>query len=192
MEYVFTKLKQDLSTSISPDLITLWLGANDAALLDGEHHFQHVPIDDFKNNLHLLIQMFKETAPKAKILLITPPAVNDEERKKRSSDGKLDRSNAAAGEYARALIKVANEANVAYLDTYTYFNAFSTVERNACLIDGLHLSTKGHALFEKLLVATLEKEFPDLVKALNQEEYPPYHDLTPTQGVVRWFKSLWG
>ncbi|GLE04882.1 hypothetical protein PINS_up013863 [Pythium insidiosum] len=176
MDVVFDSLKKDLSTTLSPSLITLWLGANDAALPDGPSFHQHVPLEDYKKNLHALVAMFKQTAPQAKILLITPPPVDDEARRRMSKTGKLDRSNAAAGEYAKACKEVAAAEKIEALDLYTYFNAFPTAERNACLIDGLHLSKKGNALMEQQLCDKIKASYPDLQKRLEHPEYPGYHD----------------
>ncbi|TMW59869.1 hypothetical protein Poli38472_004938 [Pythium oligandrum] len=183
MDVVLATLLHDLATRLYPALITLWLGANDAALLDGPAYKQHVPLATYKAHLHAMVAAFKEKAPQAHILLITPPAVDDEVRRK-VSGGKLDRSNAAAGEYARACVEVAIESGVESLDVYSIFNALPTAERNALLVDGLHLSKKGNHVVEEHLAAVIKSKFPALQKQLEQWEFPAFHtdqEVSPAQ-----------
>ncbi|KAL3669759.1 hypothetical protein V7S43_005140 [Phytophthora oleae] len=59
----------------TPSLITVWLGANDAALWNGSNSETHAPIEDYKNNLMKIVASLWMAAPAASILLITPPHV---------------------------------------------------------------------------------------------------------------------
>jgi lysophospholipase L1-like esterase len=169
MNLVVTTLANDLSTSLRPRLITLWLGANDAALVSGPSKEQHVPLPTYKRNLHAMIALFKDKAPQAEVLLITPPAVDDD---RRHDWGAQDRTNAATGEYARACVEVAREAGVDVLDLYTILNALPTLQWKGLLLDGLHLNTQGNHFMEQLLVETIKTKFPNVQRQLEQPEFP--------------------
>jgi lysophospholipase L1-like esterase len=169
MDLVIKTIEHDLSTTLQPHLITLWLGANDAALVDGPAKKQHVPVARYKSNLHAMVAVFKERAPQAKVLLITPPAVDDD---RRHGSGGQDRTNAATGEYARACVEVASEAGVEVLDLYTVFNALPESQWKALLVDGLHLNKEGNRFMEQHLADFIKAKFPDLQKQLDKWEFP--------------------
>ncbi|RLN88161.1 hypothetical protein BBJ28_00019054 [Nothophytophthora sp. Chile5] len=157
-----------------PALITLWLGANDAALLDGESAWQHIPLANYSANLAQIILTFRLKAPASQILLITPAHVNDARRLAGSPDGKLDRSNAAAGEYARACVEVAGQLNIPVLDLYTFFNAMSESDRAGYLEDGLHFNAKGNRAVDQELQAIIATAFPELLSRLGVWDIPTY------------------
>jgi len=169
-------VEQDLDKLPSPALITLWLGANDAALTNGMAAEQHVPVDEYSTNLRSTIKRLRTKAPAANIVLITPPPVDDDHRRS-VNNGSLDRSNEQAGVYASACIQTAQEANVTMLDLYSFFNTMETDERNACLLDA-----KGNLLLQQQLMATIKDAFPDLAAALATPQLPGWRDLA--NGVV--------
>lgn len=49
----------DKSESESPLAVTVFFGANDASLPDNYSAFQHVPIDEYKHNLHFIVSFLK-------------------------------------------------------------------------------------------------------------------------------------
>ena len=61
-------------------LITIFFGANDAALPDQGSARQHVPLDEYRENLLTLIDSAHEAYPTAKIIVITPPPVYGPQR----------------------------------------------------------------------------------------------------------------
>lgn len=160
----------------SPALITVWLGANDAAIVDGKSSLQHVPVDEYSTNLLAIVERLRVKAPAANLVLITPPPVDDD-RRRSLNDGKLDRSNEQAGIYAAACIARAEQANVTVLDLYSFFNSMAEDERNACLVDGLHLNAKGNQLMQQQLVATVKDAFSDLAAALATPQLPEWRML---------------
>ncbi|GMF64601.1 unnamed protein product [Phytophthora lilii] len=72
------------SGAYMPAFVTIWLGANDAALPNGSSPAQHVPVESYKQNLTTIVQSVKTMAPDTSILLITPPYVDDFVQDKRS------------------------------------------------------------------------------------------------------------
>lgn len=184
MEHVNPVIAPELETWLSPSLVTVWFGANDAALPDGDAKVQHVPLDAYRANLQTTVAMFKSKAPHAKILVITPPHVDDSRR--RNAQGKLDRSNASAGQYARACVEEAGKAGVPVLDLHTFFNAMPEAKRNAYLVDGLHFNAPGNKVVDEQLRAKIHAAFPDLVPKLEKWQLPDWHafagsDMATTQ-----------
>ncbi|RLN63709.1 hypothetical protein BBP00_00003937 [Phytophthora kernoviae] len=172
------KLARDVGTwSEPPALVTLWLGGNDSALLSGYEAALHVPLAQYRANLRTIVVELQQKAPEAAILLITPPAVNDQLRLELSGDGELDFSNAGTAVYAQACVEEAHAIGVSVLDLHTTMNALNEQERKDCQNDGLHLTTKGNALVADAILATVEREFPTLARRLNKWEHPDYLDL---------------
>lgn len=173
MHHVNPVIARELETWLQPALVTVWFGANDAALLDGNCSRQHVPLDDYRANLQAIVALFKAKAPQAKVLLITPPHVDDSRRV--DSHGKHDRTNAAAGQYARACVEEAARAGVPALDLHSFFNAMPEHQRNALLVDGLHFNADGNKVVDKQLRAKVATAFPDLVPRLEKWQLPDWH-----------------
>ncbi|KAI9989885.1 hypothetical protein PInf_020176 [Phytophthora infestans] len=119
IESALPALERELSGEVrSPCLITLWLGANDAALPDGTAARQHVPLATYKENLATIARSFQAKAPRAHILLITPPHVDDAVRKSRSPIGCAERTNAAAASDG-AMIEDTNNQPLRLLEKIT-------------------------------------------------------------------------
>ncbi|KAH7474313.1 hypothetical protein KRP22_003997 [Phytophthora ramorum] len=178
IEYALPVIKRELSSDrISPSLITLWLGANDAALADGPSARQHVPVDIYATNLEAIINILRASAPGAGILVITPPHVDDAARRQRSKTGRLDRSTAMAGVYARVCVETAKKLDLPVLDLYSLFSSMPARERTRCLEDGLHLSAWGNQLMAGLLRAKVEAAFPALASRLKVWEIPNWDRL---------------
>ncbi|GMF45227.1 unnamed protein product [Phytophthora fragariaefolia] len=168
------------SGAYTPALITIWLGANDAALPNGSAVAQHVPIDDYKGNLVKLVHAFKGMAPGAKILLITPPLVDDEvqqthsERYQGAMKGVVVHSNKMAGMYARACVDTATVLGLPVLDLHTYFNNLTDWTRKHVLEDGLHLNLKGNNYMYEQLRKKIDVEFPNFAHKFERWQIPSY------------------
>ncbi|OWY95898.1 hypothetical protein PHMEG_00033975, partial [Phytophthora megakarya] len=180
LKHVIPVLEHEISTRAytPPSLITVWLGTNDAALANGSNFAMHVPIDEYKNNLIKIVDRFRNAAPDAEILLITPPHINDGARIEFAANradakrGLVDRSNAAVGYYSRACVEVANSLKVPVLDLYTYFNAINETTRNSMLVDGIHFNAMGNKAVDQQLRNKLNNEFPTLISALDKRQIP--------------------
>lgn len=180
LKYVMPVLDQEINTSAytSPSLITVWLGTNDAALLNGSNSEMHVPIEDFKENLNQIVQGFQKAVPDANILVITPPHIDDDTRAKNAAkrtDAKqrlVGRSNAATGDYSRACVEVATTLKVPVLDLYEHFNAMPVATRNAMLADGIHFNAAGNKVVDEQLRNKLSTDFPALAESLETWQIP--------------------
>ncbi|MQM18532.1 hypothetical protein Taro_051526 [Colocasia esculenta] len=137
-----------------PLAVTVFFGANDASLSDRISAFQHVPIAEYRHNLHALISLLKKRWPSTTVLLITPPPIDEDGRLRHpfaeNPSGLPERTNESAGAYANACVAVAMEANVPVVDLWSKMQLFLGWEK-AFLRDGLHLTADGNRIvFEEV------------------------------------------
>lgn len=166
IKHALPVLEKELEEHFAPSFVTLWLGANDAALLSGSEAYQHVSLEDYRANLVQILRALKArlSASHTKILLITPPAVIDAARRAFSADGQdLDRTNDAAGEYARVCVEVAQTEQIDVLDLHTVFNANypREADRSALFSDGLHFTTEGNEVVAEQIALKLAQIYSD-------------------------------
>lgn len=139
----------------APLAITVFFGANDACLPDRCSAFQHVPLHEYRHNLHSIISIFKKRWPETQILLISPPPIDEDARLKfpyvENTMGMPERTNEAAGAYAKACVSVAAECGIPVIDLWTKMQQYPGWKK-ACLSDGLHLAQTGNKIvFEEVI-----------------------------------------
>ncbi|KAJ0411081.1 hypothetical protein ATCC90586_008056 [Pythium insidiosum] len=168
---VLPSLSSELEKLPNVAVITLWLGANDAALADGPSRDQHVPLPEFQANLRTLVTEFHRAAPDAKILLITPPVVDDDTRRRLQLEWAaptepLNRRNDVAQQYAAGCVAVARDMAatgwVSVLDVHTVMTERypEVTERATLLSDGLHFSREGNRLVFELVLERVQALLP--------------------------------
>jgi lysophospholipase L1-like esterase len=177
LKHIAPTIEREIRKGIyaTPSLITVWFGANDAALASGYDSETHVPLAEYKENLEKIVRGFWAAAPSADILLITPPHVNDTARAEIAveQNGTIDRTNAMAKRYAAACVEAGASIGVPVLDLNTYFNAMNESTRDALLIaDGLHFNASGNKLVYKQLVDEIAHVFPTLTGKLRAWQFP--------------------
>ena len=146
--------KRDERTNLpTVRLLTVWLGANDAAQLPTR---QHVPLERYRTNLRTLVhtvtaQDSPRYSPETRILLFTPPPVSEAlwARRQAAKDPPrvLDRRFEVTRAYADAVREVAAEEGVHSVDVWTaiWTKAGRTEEGlSEYLSDGLHLTANGY------------------------------------------------
>jgi lysophospholipase L1-like esterase len=180
-------------------LVTIFFGANDAALID-QDPAKHVPIPEYKDNLKAIVEKAQESYPQANILLITPPPVHKGQRlayqKQRYGDkatGIAERTSEHTEKYANTCIEVAKETNVPCLDMFSVMKEAGGEDDGfgKFLSDGLHFSSEGHDFVLKVLLEAIETHYPALAvipdpvtgqsnnissKCEALENSGPYHD----------------
>ncbi|KAK8955320.1 GDSL esterase/lipase [Platanthera guangdongensis] len=143
-----------------PLVLTVFFGANDASLPDRSSGFQHVPLDEYQSNLRSIISFFKERWPTTKFLLITPPPIDEDGRRRNPFGGNLsglsERTNTCTGAYARACIAVATEYNIPVIDIWSKMQQFSGWEKSF-LCDGLHFTASGNGILFEEVVAKFKE-----------------------------------
>ncbi|KAL7557702.1 hypothetical protein ACA910_018498 [Epithemia clementina (nom. ined.)] len=194
-------------------LTTLFLGANDQALPGLDDH-KHVPLEEYKANLKILIDRIRSDYKCQQIILIGPPPVHHEQRLayqiqrygKEGATGVLERTMETAKTYATACEEVAKEENVAFLDLYQgMLDEGGGDDFGKFFDDGLHFSAVGHDFVGKAVVNAIAKAFPHLEvhpdtrtaqfcnSASNCEALPPYapfHDEIDATNLDKSFESM--
>jgi len=155
-------------------LCVLLLGANDAALPEGRASGQHVPIAEYEENVLALVEHF---GPE-RVVVLTPPPVSDAERLMRTFEGpgRVDRSNAHTGEYARAARRAAEAAGASCVDLWEGLLLRGGPSWEEMLSDGLHFTAEGQAAVWELLREAL-KAHPRDPTQLPFAVMPPYEEL---------------
>lgn len=176
-------------------LVTIFLGANDAVLPTHNTH-QHVPLDAYADNLRSMLRTCAAEAPGTRVLLMTPPPIEDAGyarawacKAKATLPGVsgLDRSFALARRYREAVLAVAREpvppgVHVGLLDTWPAFLVDAEASTptwaaapDALFSDGLHLGSEGNRLLGAALLARIAELWPEL-DPLRVASRVPWHD----------------
>uniref|UniRef100_A0A803L8L1 SGNH hydrolase-type esterase domain-containing protein n=1 Tax=Chenopodium quinoa TaxID=63459 RepID=A0A803L8L1_CHEQI len=141
-----------------PAAATIFFGANDAALLGRNSERQHVPIEEFKENLKKIVLHLKKCSPNMLVVLITPPPVDEEGRMEyaQSMYGEKamkipERTNETAGKYANQCITLAEELSIPSINLWSKMQENEGWQRKY-LSDGLHLTSEGNAVVYKEVV----------------------------------------
>ncbi|XP_072998338.1 GDSL esterase/lipase At5g45920 [Typha latifolia] len=140
-----------------PAAVTVFFGANDASLPDRCSGFQHVPIEEYQQNLRDICSFLKKRWPSTVVILITPPPIDEDGRLRDPyGDGSLpERTNESAGVFAKACIAVANESGIPVIDVWSKMQQFPDWEKSL-LRDGLHFTASGNKILYEEVVKTLE------------------------------------
>ncbi|KAK6123495.1 hypothetical protein DH2020_042759 [Rehmannia glutinosa] len=172
-----------LVSATPPVAVTIFFGANDAALLGGTGKKQHVPVNEYKENLRRIVQHIKNLSRNTLVVLITPPPIDQQGRREfaRSQYGDKasespDRTNEVTGAYAEECVNLARELGLlqsiygpkckklkvgrkilkSFLDSYPCRSIFLHS-------DGLHLTPEGNAVVSQEVVKIFDEAgFSDL------------------------------
>ncbi|XP_042500791.1 GDSL esterase/lipase At5g62930-like isoform X1 [Macadamia integrifolia] len=146
-----------------PVATTVFFGANDAVLLGRNNERQHVPVEEYKENLRRMVHHLKKCSPTMLVVLITPPPVDEEGRLEyaRSVFGdkavKLpERTNEMAGIYAKQCVELAKELGLPSIDLWSKIQE-AEEWRKKFLSDGLHLTEEGNALVHHEVVGVFDE-----------------------------------
>lgn len=139
--------------------VTIFLGANDAALIECPSN-QHVPVADYFDNLVEIVRELElRGCEKNRVILISPPPYDhkafSDHRKTNGETTEVIRSAQAVNFYVRACKRLAEKMNLTFCDVNSALKAgkrpFSDGRSSEVLIDGLHLSSMGAEIVASLL-----------------------------------------
>ncbi|PWY68615.1 GDSL Lipase/Acylhydrolase family protein [Aspergillus heteromorphus CBS 117.55] len=158
-------------------LMTIWFGANDSSL---PGFAQHVPKETYKQNLKRIIQHPLTIAQNPRIMIITPPPINEYQLAgfdAMKGNPHPTRTAAHAKEYVEAAREVGAELGVPVADVWSAFMAtvewregqplvgsrdLPSHEKFATLFtDGLHLAANGYRIVFDVIMKTVRENWPD-------------------------------
>ncbi|OQS00293.1 hypothetical protein THRCLA_06055 [Thraustotheca clavata] len=134
-----------------PMLVTILLGSNDAVL---PGTYGHADESEYEANLMKIATSFTDAFPNTKLLLITPPPVDDT-----LQIGQ--RSNALLSTYVEGCKRVGKQLGIPVLDLYTKFLA-QNASSLYLLGDGVHLNADGNRALHDLLLDAITTNYPSL------------------------------
>ncbi|KAL3820364.1 hypothetical protein ACJIZ3_006269 [Penstemon smallii] len=127
-EKVFPPPSSDGGAGGDPLAVTVFFGANDACLPDRCSGFQHVPLEEYKHNLKAIVAFLKKQWPSTRIILITPPPIDEAGRLLHpyveNPSEQPERTNEAASKYSKECIAAAAECDVSSIDLWTKMQQF--------------------------------------------------------------------
>ncbi|RAH70583.1 SGNH/GDSL hydrolase family protein [Aspergillus aculeatinus CBS 121060] len=171
-------------------LMTLWFGANDSCL---PAFNQYVPLEQYKENLKRIIQHPATVAQNPRILIITPPPINEYQLEffdKGKGNPHPTRTNQNAKVYAEGARDLAASLGIPVVDVWTAFmtavgwkegqplvgsRELPNDEKFARLFtDGLHLTGEGYRIVYDALMKAIEANWPDMLPQNIPMIFPPW------------------
>ena len=121
------------------DYLIILVGTNDLAV------HKQVPLQQFEDNLKLIASSIIWLYYPGKVILITPPAVDENKQKVRN--------NLLVQEYSNIIKRSANEYKFSFIDLASKMQANKNFPEifNGKKNDGLHFGVKGYELLAKLI-----------------------------------------
>ena len=128
-------------------LSTLFLGANDAVDSNAQ---QHVPVDEYKENLIYIIKHLQKINPDMVIIIITPPIVDNSKWNTRNIDN--------VTKYANVVREISNEFSVSLCDLWIN----PAIELND-LNDGLHFGPIANEKVLNNIIDIITTKYPHIL-----------------------------
>ena len=191
LPFVFPEAARD-----APSLVTVFLGANDAAL-SSVHPGHHVSLADYEANLRIIVSHIRRvhgaaaSAARPAIMLITPPPVDEAARVRANSerhgtpaDAPPERTCEVTAGYAAACSRVAREMGCALVDAFSGFQA-DAGWRETHLNDGLHFAPAGDEALFRLVTAAIEEQLPELAVRSLPYDFPEWSEFVDGKLPVR-------
>ncbi|PLB48982.1 isoamyl acetate-hydrolyzing esterase [Aspergillus steynii IBT 23096] len=157
--------------------LALFFGANDACLPGTA---QHVPLDQYKENLKRLIQHEATIAQKPRIMILTPTPINEYQLQgfdEGKGNAHPSRTASYTKTYADAVREVGASTGVVVADVWTAFVAAAGWKEGqplpgsrdlpeidafkALFTDGLHLTADGYRLVYDVIMKAIQENWPD-------------------------------
>ena len=136
--------------------VILQLGTNDSSA----NELQHVPFDEFKQNLRKIIEIvLNYGVNRGNLILITPPKIDDEKWSEtcKSMGNEASHHDRLVKECANICLDVSEEMDLKCVDLNGVMN--KSADYSKYLHDGLHLSHEGGKLLFKSLKPIIDDMF---------------------------------
>ncbi|KAK7283979.1 hypothetical protein RIF29_13729 [Crotalaria pallida] len=167
-----------------PSLVIVYFGGNDAVRPHPSGFGQHVPLQEYIENMRKIAIHLKSLSKKTRIIFLSAPPVNEAQILGNSVLlGKPLRTNESCRIYSEACLELCREMDIKAID---FWSAIQKRDdwRDVCLLDGIHLSAEGSKIVVKEILKVLkEAEWePSLYyksMPVEFEEDSPYDPLGP-------------
>ena len=154
--------------------VTVFFGANDASLPGEREHNQHVPIEEYEQNLRTIVTDIGHKLKETPIILITPPPLDEHAWDKycrEEFDDLSPRSNEQSKLYGERVKLVAKEMGCSLVDSFSLLGGNGDVSAyEKSLEDGLHLSAKGNQLLYDGLMDVIKRDLPELAPKVTEDD----------------------
>ncbi|KAN0083014.1 SGNH hydrolase-type esterase domain containing protein [Elaphomyces granulatus] len=153
--------------------LSIFFGTNDSVL---DQYYQHVPLEDYKENLRAIVGHPLTRAQRPRILILTPPPVS-EYMLEAIEDVRGSRTASNTKRYADACREVANSLDIPVVDIWSAFMGIAgwhdgqalpgskDIPRNVnlenLLTDGLHPSAQGYKIMYNEFMRVIRAVWPD-------------------------------
>ncbi|XP_065875556.1 GDSL esterase/lipase At5g62930-like [Euphorbia lathyris] len=176
-----------LNTTTHPAAVTVFFGANDAALKGRSSDRQHVPVEEYKENLRKIVLHLKKCSPAMLVVLITPPPIDEQGRKASSKSMELpERTNEMAGIYARQCVDLTNDLGIRSIDIWSKMQETEGWQKKF-LRDGLHLTPEGNSVVSQEVIGVFRESW----RAAEQMPYDfPHQSKIDGQNPEKAFQQL--
>ncbi|XP_027350714.1 GDSL esterase/lipase CPRD49-like isoform X4 [Abrus precatorius] len=155
-----------------PSLIIVYFGGNDSLLPHPSGLGQHVPLQEYIENMRKIAIHLKSLSKKTRVIFLTAPPVNEEQiYGNRVLPGQRLRTNESCRIYSEACLELCREMDIKAIDLWSAIQKRDGW-RDVCFTDGIHLTSEGSKIVVK-----------EILKVLKEAEWEPslYWKLMPTE-----------
>ncbi|KAL1321682.1 hypothetical protein HN51_066552 [Arachis hypogaea] len=145
-----------------PSLIIVYFGGNDSVLAHPSGLGQHVPLQEYIQNMTKIAIYLKSLSKKTRIIFLGSPPVNEAQLLGNSDLlGRPFRTNESCRIYSEACLSLCRDLNIKAIDIWSAIQRRKDW-REVCFIDGIHLTAEGSKIVAK-----------EILKVLKEAEWEP-------------------
>ncbi|KAF7825540.1 GDSL esterase/lipase CPRD49-like [Senna tora] len=150
-------------SAVQPSLVIVYFGGNDSVLPHPSGLGQHVPLQEYIENMRNIAIHLKSLSDKTRIIFLSAPCINEAQIAQTIGElGQLRRKNESCRIYSEACLKLCREINVKGIDLWSALQKRDDW-RDVCFTrDGIHLTSEGSKIVAK-----------EILKVLREAEWQP-------------------
>ncbi|QHO07829.1 hypothetical protein HN51_066545 [Arachis hypogaea] len=145
-----------------PSLVIVYFGGNDSVLVHPSGLGQHVPLQEYIQNMTKIAIHLKSLSKKTRIIFLGAPPVNEAQILGNSDLlGRPLRTNESCRIYSEACLELCREMNLKAIDIWSAIQKRKDW-RDVCFNDGIHLTAEGSEIVAR-----------EILKVLKEAEWEP-------------------
>ncbi|GAU27448.1 hypothetical protein TSUD_161340 [Trifolium subterraneum] len=168
-----------------PSLIIVYFGGNDSILSHPSGLGQHVPLEEYIENMKKIANHLKSLSKKIRLIFLSAPPVNEAQIYGNSCIQTPPRNNESCRIYSEACMELCREMNIKAIDLWSALQKRNDW-RDVCFTDGIHLTSEGSKIVVKEILNVLKEA--DWEPCLHWKSLPnefgedsPYDPLGPDE-----------